>query len=180
MSRDRYRRNAHRQGAETRSLELVALGTPAAPAQRPPAQTTDSLLLAPGATPRDAWIQWLSPVFSGNDSCYFTGTYSDDYGYANGLMLVRNVHKDFQRFLESFDFQGRFIVGVEHHQYRDVLHLHGVLEGPFNREQLAWIKAWWQVERGYARALPVLDGCTSYVTKYALKGDTESFEWRLS
>jgi hypothetical protein len=125
-------------------------------------------------------VSWLAPVFAGNDSAYFTGTYSDDYGESNGLMLPRNVHKDFRRYLASFDFGGRYIVGVEQHRYRDILHLHSIIEGPFTAEQLTWLKRFWSVERGHARCLPVLDGCASYVTKYALKGDTDSFEWRLA
>jgi len=71
------------------------------------------------------------------------------------------------------------VVGIEQHQYRDILHLHAILEGSFSQEQLTWTKAWWESERGFARALPVLDGCESYVTKYALKGDTDAFEWSL-
>lgn len=144
-----------------------------------------SLLLARGATPRDAWVAWLAPHFTGNDSAYFTGTYSDDYGYSNGLMLPRNVHKDFERFmcdeggLLRVD-ERRFIVGVERHAYRDILHLHGIIEGPFTPDELRWLKRLWSLNRGHARVLPVQDGCASYVTKYALKGDTDSFEWRLS
>lgn len=185
------RRNSHKQGAAVRRQELAELGNgatfdaPAAGArQRSGDAAADgvkaaSLLLAAGATPRDAWIAWLSPIFARSDSAYFTGTYSDEYGYPNGLMKQRNVHKDFARFLESFDYQGQYIVAVEQHQYRDILHLHAILEGPFNERQLQWMKAWWAVERGHARVLPVTDGCASYVTKYALKGDTDSFEWRL-
>lgn len=165
-----------------RSLRLRAADQPAA---RPPlaaaAGAATSLLLAPGCTPRDAWVAWLSPRFSDNDSAYFTGTYSDDYGFENGLMLVRNVHKDFLRFLRSNRLAGRnFICGVEQHQYRDILHLHGIIEGPFSTEQRQTLKALWSAERGFARVLPVLDRCASYVTKYALKGDTDSFEWSLS
>lgn len=183
-NRIRPRRNAHKRHASELSVTLARLGdSGGAPRGRTATPRCDgdapSLLLANGSTARDAWVEWLSPVFASNDSCYFTGTYSDDYGYANGLTLVRNVHKDFKRWLESFGFEHRYINGVEAHRYRDVLHLHAVLEGPFNQAQLDWLKAWWQVERGFARALPVLDGCTSYVTKYALKGDSDSFEWSL-
>lgn len=180
------RRNGHKAGSQARRDALAALGgagvasVGGSDAPRGELVNGASLLLADGATARDAWVAWLAPVFAGSQACYFTGTYSDDYGLSNGLMLARNVHKDFRRFLESFDFDRRYIVGVEQHLYRDILHLHGILEGPFTSEQMRWVKQWWSVERGHARALPVLDGCASYVTKYALKGDTDSFEWRLS
>lgn len=140
-----------------------------------------SLLTAPGQTPREAWVEWLSPRFADNGSAYFTGTYSDDYGEPHGLMLARNVHKDFRRFLDELGLDERdFINGVEQHRYRDVLHMHAIVQGRFTAEQLALLKTCWQRERGFARSLPVLDGCASYVTKYALKGDTESFDWRLT
>lgn len=186
---ERHRRNAHRRGSSDRKAAFTVAGSasaasgegkPAVPATCAAAAVLDrSLLLAPGTSPQEAWVSWLAPVFAGTQSCYFTGTYSDAYGYPNGLMLVRNVHADFRRFLQSFEFDSRYIVGVEHHAYRDILHLHAILEGPMTDDQMRWVKAWWSAERGHARALPVLDGCASYVTKYALKGDTDSFEWRL-
>lgn len=182
----RYRRNAHRQGARVRQAEFVGLASAERGAAAPACAGSDAaaraagLQLPRGATARDAWIGWLAPHFADQDACYFTGTYSDDYGTANGLMLQRNVHKDFTRFLESFDYQGDYIVGVEQHAFRDILHLHGILQGPFSDDQRRWVKEWWQAERGHARALPVQDGCASYVTKYALKGDTDAFEWRLT
>lgn len=179
-----------RQKERARKVERVqataafsALGErrPAASAA-PPAALRDgsSLLVAPGDSARSAWVSWLAPVFAANDSLYFTGTYSDDYGFENGLTLQRNVFKDFGRFLEEFSFDRRFICGVEQHQYRDILHLHGILEGSFTPAQRLWVKEWWAAKRGHAKALPVLDGCASYVTKYALKGDTDAFEWRLA
>lgn len=134
---------------------------------------------------REEWVRWLSPVFADGSAAYFTGTYADEYGYANGLMLTRNVHKDVQRFLNDragfVDLsERRWICGVEKHRYRDILHWHGIIEGPFSEDELRYLKLLWQLERGFARVLPVTDGCASYVTKYALKGDTDSFEWRLS
>jgi hypothetical protein len=96
-------------------------------------------------------------------------------------MLPRNVHKDFRSFLVAQGLTDReFINGVEHHRYRDVLHLHAVISGEFSEWDRAWLKASWAAERGHARVLPVLDGCASYVTKYALKGDTESFDWNIA
>jgi len=128
---------------------------------------------------RGAWVEWLAPNFT-EGACYFTGTYCDEYGVANGLMLARNVHKDWRRFLDEFGFEDRWICGVEQHKHRDILHLHAILGGEWSDKQREWLKRWWQVDRGFARSLPVLDGCASYVTKYALKGDTDSFEWELA
>lgn len=131
-------------------------------------------------TAREGWVRWLAPRFP-EGAAYFTGTYSDDYGTAHGLMLARNVHHDFRRFLVECGFMGtEFINGVEQHRYRDVLHLHAVIAGDFDDLDRRLLKARWERERGFARVLPVLDGCASYVTKYALKGDTQSFDWNLA
>ena len=142
---------------------------------------TDARAAADGAaTPREAWIRWLAPRFP-SGSLYLTGTYSDDYGLAHGCTLPRNVHKDFRRWLVENDLQrSEFINGVERHQYRDVLHLHAVLAGDFDAAERERLAASWDVSRGFARALPVLDGCAAYVTKYALKVDTEHFDWNLA
>jgi len=176
------RRNAHKAEAARNSLALAALSAPATPGGGAGGgrALADPAALATSATPRDAWVSWLAPAFADNDSAYFTGTYCDEYGESNGLMLPRNVHKDFRRFLAGFDFGDRYIIGVEQHRYRDILHLHAIIEGPYTPEQLLWLKRYWEQERGHARVLPVQDGCASYVTKYALKGDTDEFEWRLS
>ena len=143
-------------------------------------QTELAAACAGAGTPREAWIAWLAPRFP-LGAAYFTGTYSDDYGIPHGLMAARNVHHDFRRFLVERGLTGHeFINGVEHHKYRDVLHCHAIISGDFTDLDMRLLKAEWEVERGYARVLPVLDGCASYVTKYALKGDTESFDWNLS
>jgi hypothetical protein len=143
------------------------------PAQTVPAETR-------GTSVREAWVKWLAPRFT-DRSAYLTGTYSDDYGISHGLMLPRNVHKDFRAFLVEQGLTGHeFINGVEHHRYRDVLHCHAIIHGDFTDLDLRLLKAAWSVERGFARVLPVQDGCASYVTKYALKGDTESFDWNLA
>lgn len=144
-----------------------------------------SLSGAPVGAPRGGavqaeWVRWLSPVFGDNDSAYLTGTYSDDYGEPHGCMLARNVLKDFWRFLGEWDFGGACIVGVEPHKYRDILHLHAILQGPFTAEQLKVIQGFWAAERGHAKCLPVLDGCASYVTKYAMKRQVDAFDWRLA
>lgn len=128
---------------------------------------------------RSVWLDWLNPFFR-EGSVYFTGTYSDTYGYQNGLTLQRNVAKDVERFLKRCGCDdAAYVIGVERHQFRDVLHFHGVF-GPvgvsLDRDYLAGV---WAATRGHCKALPVKDGCLSYVTKYALKGDFDAFYWRL-
>lgn len=159
----------------------------AVPSSRPrgrvAAQAVTGRAIGCGNRVQRAWVEWLAPTFAGTESAYFTGTYSDTYGVPHGLMLPRNVHKDVQRFVQDTGFldldSRRYICGVERHLYRDILHWHGIIEGPFTSDELRYLKRLWQLERGYAKVLPVQDGCASYVTKYALKGDTDSFAWRL-
>lgn len=172
-TRLRPRRNAHRCGTwhdpESGGAKPAAAGAGGRP-----------------ATVRDTWVRWLAPHFADNDSCYFTGTYSDDYGVPYGLMLPRNVVKDWLRFLDGdtgfLDLTERkFIIGIEKHAFRNVLHFHGIIEGPLTEDERRYLKLCWHAsQRGFCKPLPVLDGCASYVTKYALKGDTDTFEWRLS
>lgn len=127
-----------------------------------------------------AWCDWLSPHFAGNDSAYLTLTYSDDYGYPHGCMLPRNCQSDVRRWVHSLGLEARrFIWAVEPHRDRTILHLHGIIEGPFTFDQRGILEAAWRQERGWARVLPVLDGCESYVTKYALKSTVEAFDFNL-
>lgn len=157
---------------------IVPQGVPRDDARVPTLVARDAPDRAAGV--RDAWLRWLAPRFP-NGSLYFTGTYSDEYGIAHGCMAPRNVHKDFRRWLLEQGLEGReFINGVEQHQYRDVLHLHAVVGGEYSDLDRRLLAASWAAERGHARALPVLDGCASYVTKYALKGSTQSFDWNLA
>lgn len=136
--------------------------------------------VAGAASPREAWVGWLAPRFP-QGAAYFTGTYSDDYGLPHGLMLARNVHHDFRRFLFDCGLTDReFVNGVEQHKYRDVLHLHAIIGGDFTDLDRRLLQAAWARSRGHARVLPVLDGCASYVTKYALKSDTVNFDWNLA
>jgi len=129
---------------------------------------------------RGLWLAWIAPRFK-EGAVYFTGTYSEEYGYANGLMSARNVHKDFRRFLAEHGMTNvEFVNGVEKHQYRDILHCHGIIAGEFTDLDRYLLDAEWQRDRGFCRVLPVLDGCASYVTKYALKNDTDNFDWNLS
>jgi len=127
----------------------------------------------------DAWVHWLSPHFADNGSLYFTGTYCDEYGYANGLMLTRNVQRDFLRFLKDIGYDDReWCCAVEPHADRDIKHLHAIVQGDFTESDRLFVQLMWQVHRGWAKALPVTDGCESYVTKYALKSTVEAFDFR--
>lgn len=142
---------------------------------------------AAGLTARDAWVRWLRPQFADSEAAYFTGTYNDEYGYDYGLTLNRNVQKDFERFLDMAGLADRdFVCGVEAHRFRDVLHCHAIIEGPISGQHRMVLKELWQYgggrfgRRGFAKVYPVLDGCESYVTKYALKGDTDNFSFRLT
>jgi len=127
---------------------------------------------------RESWVDFLAPHFP-EGSCYFTGTYSDEYGFGHALMVPDNVQKDFRKWLKMWGISADYICAVEKHAFRDVLHLHAVIAGDYSASQLAFLKNDWGLDRGFARALPVLDGCVSYVTKYALKDSVESFDWRL-
>ncbi len=129
---------------------------------------------------QQAYVWWMAPVFTGNESCYFTGTYNDVYGHRHGMTHVGNVHEDVRRFLrcELQETGRRYVCGVERHRWRDILHWHGIIEGPVDETFRRWLKQWWALDRGFARALPVQDGCASYITKYALKGDADWFDFR--
>jgi len=71
----------------------------------------------------------------------------------------------------------RYFLGVETHRHRSVLHLHAVLDFAPSEANLHRLKVFWEVHRGWAKVLPVRDGCASYVTKYALKGNVDNFSW---
>jgi len=146
------------------------------------AEPTASGLLPAWGSSRDvrsAWISFLSPIFPVG-SCYFTGTYSDEYGFGHALMVPDNVQRDFRKWLKQWGISSEYIVAVERHKWRDILHLHAIIAGDFSPLQLKCLEQDWGIDRGYARSLPVLDGCVSYVTKYALKDSVESFDFRLN
>jgi len=128
---------------------------------------------------RDAWVSFLSPRFP-DGSCYFTGTYSDEYGFRHACFCVDAVQRDFRNFLKEWGISSDFICAVEKHRWRDILHLHGIICGDFTPAQLRFLQNMWALDRGFAKSLPVKDGCVSYVTKYALKDSVESFDWRLT
>lgn len=127
---------------------------------------------------RDAWVGLIRDRL-GTDLTFFTGTYSDAYGLPHGLMLARNVQRDWARFLTDVGLPDTpFVCAVEAHKTgRDVLHLHALVHAP----DLALLESAWQADRGFAKAVPCHDGGVAYVCKYALKrgmSDPCAFDWR--
>jgi hypothetical protein len=148
----------------------------------------------PGALPRsvaneavlEAWVQLLGPHFDATTSMNLTGTYSDSYGESNGLMLVRNVARDF-RWAIAHERPGEFLpwcIGIEHHRTgRNVLHFHAMVGGDWTEAQMASLQAYWLYTRGWAVAKPVSDsgGCVGYCAKHLLKrGAEDNFDFQLA
>jgi hypothetical protein len=128
---------------------------------------------------RDAWVGFVQGGLGVEDVCFFSGSYSDEYGYPNGLMLARNVQRDFKRFLKAFGYDGRsWTNSVEKHPSgRDVLHLHALINGMTGADMRRFERAW-TASRGWSKAVSCTDGGVRYCCKYALKGAyVESFEW---
>jgi len=132
----------------------------------------------------NAWAGMLAPHFANGQAVHFTGTYSDDYGYRNGLMLARNVQRDFRRFLKDMGWDDRaFCIGVEVHKSgRAILHLHALIGGSWDAAQRNHLKQAWAMYRGHARATQVVtrEQCVEYAAKHCMKTDiTESFDFVL-
>lgn len=168
--------------ASASDLEALQARIDAKSARRstPPRRSArDSALL-------DAWGDWLAPRFANGSSVHFTGTYSDEYGYSHGLMLVRNVIKDFQAFrgvLERYKLPSSpGCIGVEYHPqtHRAILHLHALLGGEWDAGSRRELVTLWQTYRGFARATEVVtrEDCVRYAAKHLLKqGDTDAFDF---
>lgn len=138
----------------------------------------------PDSPETTAWLTLLSPHFSEGHSLNFTGTYSDDYGYSNGLMHARNVERDFKRFLRSVGRTDEsWVLGVEHHRTgRKILHLHAVVAGHWSDADIVLADYEWQRYRGFCRAGTVNDraGAVRYAVKHAMKqGGAECLFWRV-
>jgi len=128
-----------------------------------------------------AWCSMVEDHMTGEGDCFFTGTYSDAYGYAHGLMQSRNVVKDFTRFLASEELGDHsWVCAVELHRFRDILHLHALIAGVGDRDSRHSLERAWRTSgRGQqVTAEPLLDRGIAYCTKYALKGQNAAdFEW---
>lgn len=130
---------------------------------------------------QDAWCAMVQDHMSGEGDCFFTGSYSDGYGYPHGLMKSHNVIKDFERFLVANELDlANWVCAVELHKYRDILHLHALISavGEF-ADRVKLERSWRASGRGLqVTAEPLEDQGVSYCTKYALKGQNAAdFEW---
>jgi len=133
----------------------------------------------------DSWGDFLAPHFADGNAVHFTGTYSDEYGYSHGLMLVRNVMSDFvafRRTLTRHELPSTpGCVGVEYHPSgRKILHLHALLGGSWDADARQYLESLWRRDRGWARATEVKDrtDCIAYAAKHLLKqGDTDAFDF---
>lgn len=127
---------------------------------------------------RDAWVELVRSKMAGEDVCFFTGTYRDDYGYSFGLMKAHNVQRDWRRFLREQGLEDNsWVCAVESHKYRVVLHLHALLAG-VSQERADQLAHAWNESRGWSSAPRCTDGGVAYTCKYALKAaEGDSFEW---
>jgi len=148
----------------------------------------------PAALPRteanrallSSWVALLAPRFDAEGTVNLTGTYRDDYGLSHGLMLPRNVIRDFTRaiaYMRPHEFLP-WALGVERHNTgRDVLHFHAMIGGDWTEAECDRLKAYWTYSRGWAVAKPVADlgGCVAYCAKHLLKrGAADNFEFQLA
>jgi hypothetical protein len=116
----------------------------------------------------DEWASWLASF--GLDT-YVTFTWSDEAGERIGSPYA--ALRDVKRFLKSMGVRECFLA-VEGHKERTIPHVHGVVRFGGDR---SFMWAEWFRTRGFARVLPVRDGCESYVTKYLLKEGGPEATW---
>jgi len=133
----------------------------------------------------DTWVELLGPHFDGCAAASVTLTYSNEYGYAHGCMLARNVRTDFLRALahERPDGFTPWCLGIEHHNTgRDILHAHAMLGGDWSATDMQRFSNYWESDRGWCRIEPVTaaGGCVQYCAKHLLKrGAADNFDFRV-
>lgn len=134
----------------------------------------------------DGWVGLLAPHFDGQGAVNLTGTYGNGYGYAHGLMLPRNVIKDWESFIEQ-ERPGvvqPWIIGVEQHNTgRDILHFHAMVGGTWSEADMERLQARWGYSRGWAvaKSVTAAGGCVAYCAKHLLKrGADDTLEFRLA
>jgi hypothetical protein len=128
---------------------------------------------------RDAWVELVRERLGSERVCFFSGSYRDDYGYPHGLMLARNVQRDFKRFLTEYGYDDcDWVCAVERHPSgRDILHCHALLSNMTDCEMVG-LEHDWTESRGWSKAVRCHDGGVRYTCKYALKGaDDTLFDW---
>lgn len=134
----------------------------------------------------EAWADFLEPHFGQRPALNLTGTYSDAYGYSNGLMRFDNVIKDYKRFLRMLRREREAAcIGVELAPQgklsgRPILHFHGLVGGNWSLSDCERIEALWAEHRGWARAKLTNDraGCIEYAAKHLLKqGAADNFDF---
>jgi hypothetical protein len=126
-----------------------------------------------------AWVETIYLRMGIRNVCFFSGSYSDKYGYPHGLMLPRNVQADFKRALADYGFANRdWFDAVEAHKTgRDVLHCHALI-ADMSREDMRLLEACWTRDRGWSKAVRCHDGGVNYCCKYVLKSNNgDSFDW---
>lgn len=128
-----------------------------------------------------AWIEMLLGYFDGDSCSFVTLTYSDAYGYPNGMTKPDNCLRDFKRFLAAHKLDSEhWVVCAEPHQERSIWHMHALLANCPPDLQAA-LEAEWSATRGHSSFAPLHDGGVNYATKYALKGsDSIRFDWHLT
>lgn len=180
---------------EARRPRRAVVVAPAAPASVQCRRATAAELLtpadrgevvAPGVSTwvenplQDAWVRYVTEGVQSDRLCFFSMSYSDEYGYSHGLMLARNVQADFRRALKQYGLaEQRWCCAVEPHPSgRAILHAHALIADMTDCE-MKYLEAAWTAERGWSKALRSRDGGVRYTCKYALKGaDSSAFEWR--
>lgn len=127
----------------------------------------------------DAWVGFFQENMPMQSVAFVSATYRDEYGYANGCMLGRNVLKDFQRFLKSQGMEDApWVCCVETHKERDILHLHALVGHLGTAALRHGFEGAWTHSRGWSRCSPLLDGGVRYCGKYALKAhEAAMFDW---
>jgi len=133
----------------------------------------------------DGYVGMFSPHFDGGGAMNLTGTYTDGYGYAHGLMLPRNIIKDFRAFIDQ-ERPGVFdpwLIGVEaHNTGRDILHFHAMVGGTWSEADMERLQARWVYSRGWAvaKSVTAAGGCVAYCAKHLLKrGADDTLDFRL-
>jgi hypothetical protein len=107
-------------------------------------------------------------------------TFSDEYARAHKIYTPTSALNNLERWFKEIGYTGQWFAAPEPHFFRDVPHLHGLMESRGVPLDLFWGE--WFKERGRARFEPPRsDAAIVYCAKYALKdykGDAFRFNLR--